>query len=99
MADRRESSTCSTSPNRRPATGSRSLLGAGSPGLVLVREPDLLRVERSHELLALGLRVVELAVEDRRVTDDDGRMLAGLDDDDLRAARVARRWDKANAGQ
>ena len=40
---------------------------AGSPRLVLVREPDQLGVERAHQLLAFGLRLIELAEPDRHV--------------------------------
>src|SRR5664280_1790384 len=35
--------------------------GAGSPWLVLVREPDQLGVERTYPQLAFGLRLVEFA--------------------------------------
>src|SRR4029077_13699119 len=35
---------------------------AGSPRLLLVREPDELGVECAHQQLALGVRLVELAV-------------------------------------
>src|SRR5436305_1451472 len=59
------------------------------PRLVLVREPDQLSVERAHQLLAFGARLVELAEEDRRVAADDDRTPARLDDDHLRAWRVA----------
>ena len=38
-----------------------ALDGAGSPRLVLVREPDQLGVERAHPQLAFGARLVELA--------------------------------------
>src|SRR3954447_20880082 len=38
---------------------------AGSPWLVLVREPDQLGVERTHPQLAFGVRLVELAERDR----------------------------------
>jgi hypothetical protein len=34
--------------------------GAGSPRLVLVREPDQLGVERAHPQLAFGVRLIEL---------------------------------------
>ena len=43
----------------------RALDGAGSPWLVLVREPDLLGVERAHPQLAFGVRLVELAAPNR----------------------------------
>ena len=42
-----------------------------SPRLVLVRQPDLRRVERADQPLALGARLVELGEEDRHVTPDD----------------------------
>src|SRR5207247_328509 len=38
-----------------------ALHGARPPGLVLVREPDELGLERAHPQLALGARLVELA--------------------------------------
>src|SRR3954447_6716550 len=41
--------------------------GAGSPWLVLVREPDQLGVERTHPHLAFGVRLVELSQTDRHV--------------------------------
>jgi hypothetical protein len=41
------------------------------PRLVLVREPDLLRVERADQPLAFGARLVELREEDRQVTGHD----------------------------
>ena len=41
--------------------------GAGSPWLVLVREPDQLGLERTHPQLAFGLRLVELAEPNRHV--------------------------------
>ena len=44
-----------------------ALDGAGSPRLVLVREPDQLGVERTHTQLALGVRFVELAEPNRHV--------------------------------
>jgi hypothetical protein len=36
-----------------------ALDGAGSPRLVLVREPDQLGVERAHPQLAFGVRLIE----------------------------------------
>ncbi len=60
--------------------------GAGSPRLVLVREPDQLGVERAHPQPAFGGRLVELAVPHRHVAADDDRTPAGLDDDHLHAA-------------
>jgi hypothetical protein len=41
------------------------------PRLVLVREPDLLRVEGADQPLAFGARLVELGKEDRHVAADD----------------------------
>jgi hypothetical protein len=41
------------------------------PRLVLVREPDLLRVERADQPLAFGARLVELREEDRQVAGHD----------------------------
>src|SRR3954452_1620052 len=71
--------------------------GAGSPWLVLVREPDHLRVERTHQELAFGVRLGELAEPDRHVTGDDDRTPAGLDDHHLRAGRVARCRDESES--
>src|ERR1700690_2912365 len=76
-----------------------ALYGAGSPRLVLVREPDQLRVERADELLAFGVRLIELAEPNRHVAGNDDRMLACPDDDHLRAARVARRRDESEPGK
>src|SRR3954470_15652480 len=73
--------------------------GARSPWLVLVREPDHLGVERTHQELAFGVRLVELAEPDRHITGDDDRTPAGLDDDHLRAACVARRRDESETGK
>jgi hypothetical protein len=58
---------------------------------VLVREPDQLGIERADQLLAFGLRLVELAERHRHVSADHDRAPAGLDDDHLRASCVARR--------
>jgi len=63
----------------------------GPPRLVLVREPDQLRVERAHQQLAFGFRLVELAEPDSHVAADDDRTSASLHDHDLRAGCVARR--------
>ena len=41
------------------------------PRLVLVREPDLLRVEGADQPLAFGARLVELGKEDRHIAADD----------------------------
>ena len=46
---------------RGPYALRRALHGARPPGLVLVREPDELGLERAHPQLALGARLVELA--------------------------------------
>src|SRR4051794_17458024 len=77
----------------------RALQGARPPGLVLVREPDELGLERAHSQLALRTRLVELAEANGHVTADDDRTSARLDDDDLHAARVARRRGEAEPGQ
>jgi hypothetical protein len=54
------------------------LLGAGSPWLVRVREPDQLGIERAHSQLAFRVRLVELAEPDRHVAaDDDGGRRGG----------------------
>src|ERR687890_1448667 len=71
--------------------------GAGSPWLVLVREPDQLGVERTHPQLAFGVRLVELAEPDRHVAGDDDRTPSCLDDDDLRAPGMTRRRDESDA--
>jgi hypothetical protein len=73
--------------------------GAGSPWLVLVREPDQLGVERTDPQLAFGVRLVELAEPNRHVAADDDRTPASLDDDHLRAACVARRRDESEPGK
>src|SRR5207248_4672980 len=79
--------------SRRP--GRRGALdGAGSPRLVLVREPDQLGVEPAHPQLAFGVRLAELAEPNRHVAADDDRTPASLGDDHLRAACVARRRDE-----
>ena len=59
-----------------------------------MREPDQLGVERMHPQLAFGLRLVELAEPHRHVAADDDRTPAGLDDDHLQAACMARRRDE-----
>ncbi|MGO4841558.1 hypothetical protein AB4144_55795, partial [Rhizobiaceae sp. 2RAB30] len=66
---------------------------------MLVREPDQFGVERAHQQLAVGLRLVKLAKPNRHVAANDDRALASLDDDDLHAGRVARRRDKPEAGK
>src|SRR3954453_6948658 len=72
---------------------------ARSPGLVLVREPDQLGVQRTHPQLAFGVRLGEPANQTRHVAPDDDRTPAILDDDHLHAACVARRRDEAEPGQ
>ena len=72
---------------------------AGSPRLLLVREPDQLRVEPAHQQLAKGARLVELAEPNRHVAADDDWTPASLDDDHLDAARVARRRDEPEPGK
>ena len=47
------------------------LVNLRPPRLVLVREPDLLRVEGADQPLAFGARLVELGKEDRHVAADD----------------------------
>src|SRR5262247_953924 len=74
-------------------------MGAGSPRLVLVREPDQLRVERAYPHLAFAVRLVELAKPNRHVAADDDRAPASLDDDDLHATCVARRRDEPEPGK
>ncbi len=66
---------------------------------MLVREPDQLGVERKHPQLAFGVRLVELAEPDRHVAADDDRTPAGLDDDHLHAACVARCRDESEPGK
>src|SRR5215217_5704282 len=58
---------------RRCGTRSDVLVELRPPRLVLVREPDLLRVERADQPLAFGARLVQLAEEDRHVAADDDR--------------------------
>src|SRR5215472_15571939 len=82
----------------RPRERRRDAL-AGSPRLVLVREPDQLGVERAHPQLAFGARLVELAKANRYVAAYNDRTPARLDDDHLQAARVARRRDEPEPGQ
>jgi hypothetical protein len=66
---------------------------------VLVREPDQLGVERTHPQLAFGVGLVELTEPHRHVAADDDRAPAGLDDDHLHAACVARRRDEPEPGK
>src|SRR3954462_8266939 len=86
-------------PRRGPYALRRALHGPRPPGLVLVREPDELGLERAHPQLALRARLVELAEANGHVTADDDRTPARLDDDHLQAARVARRRDEAEPAQ
>src|SRR5205823_3754018 len=85
--------------HRAPYALRRALHDARPPGLVLVREPHELGLERAHPQLALGARLVELAEANGYVAADDDRTPARLDDDHLHAARVARRRDEAEPGQ
>src|SRR6266511_608138 len=85
--------------HRGPYALRRALHGARPPGLVLVREPDELGLERAHPAVAPGARLVELAEANGHVAADDDRTPARLDDDHLQAARVARRRDEAEPGQ
>lgn len=73
--------------------------GAGSPRLVLVREPDQLGVERAHPQLAFGVRLVEFAEPNRHVAAHDNRTRASLDDDHLHSICVARRRDEPEPGK
>jgi len=70
-----------------------------SPRLIRVREPDQLGVERAHEQLAFGVRLIELAEPNRHVTADDNRTPASLDDDHLHPACVAWRRDEPEPGK
>src|SRR6266542_4977222 len=67
--------------HRGPYALRRALHDARPPGLVLVREPDELGLERAHPQLALGARLVELAEANGHVAADDDRTPARLDDD------------------
>src|SRR5438093_12846692 len=57
--------------HRGPYAVRRALHGGRPPGLVLVREPDELGLERAHPQLALRARLVELAEANGHVTADD----------------------------
>ena len=46
-----------------------------------MREPDELGVERPHQLLAFGVRLIELPEPNRDVAADDDRMRVSPDDD------------------
>src|SRR5205823_4476912 len=104
--DRREQHPRSLCSRGRPTCRSpraictaARLSGARPPGLMLVREPDELGLERAHSQLALSARLVELAEANGHVAADDDRTPARLDDDHLQAARVARRRYEAEPGQ
>src|ERR1043166_2951669 len=71
-----------------------ALDGAGSPRLVLVREPDQLGLERAHPQLSFGVRLVELAEPNRHVAADDNRTPARLDEDALVPVRMPARWQQ-----
>src|SRR5438034_4156350 len=73
--------------------------GAGSPRLVLVREPDQLGVERANPQLAFGVRLVKLAEPNRHVAADNHRTATSLDNEHLHAACVARRRDEPEPGK
>src|SRR5689334_14185370 len=64
-----------------------------------MRQPDELGVELADAPLSLGARLVELVELDRYVTADDDRTPAGLDDDHLHAAGVARCRYEPKAGK
>src|SRR5215207_2793334 len=70
-----------------------------SPRLIRVREPDQLGVEREYPQLAFRVRLVQLAEPNRHVTADDDRRPASLNDNHLRPACVARRWDEPEPGK
>ena len=72
----------------------RALDGAGSPRLVLMREPDQLGVERANQMLAFGVWLLELTEPNRHVAADNHRTPTSLDNDHLHAACVARRRDE-----
>src|SRR5689334_11236041 len=83
----------------KSADGRRApLRGAWPPGLVLVREPDELGLERTHAQLALSAGLIELAEPDRHIATDDDRPPVRLDDDHLHAARMSRRRHEAESG-
>jgi len=73
------------------------LHGARPPGLVLVREPDELGLERAHPQLALRARLLELAEPNRHVAADDDWMPARLDEDALVPVRVPGRRQQADS--
>ena len=73
--------------------------GAGSPRLLLVREPDQFGLERAYQPLAFGVRLVEFPKPDRHVAAHDERAPTSLDDDDLHAASVAWRRHEPEPGQ
>src|SRR3954447_19104634 len=73
--------------------------GAGSPWLVLVREPHQLGVERTHQQLAFGVRLAERADPARHAAGDAGGPPAVLDDHHLRSSCVARCRDESEPGK
>src|SRR4051812_50120317 len=73
--------------------------GAGSPWLVLVREPHQLGVERTHQQLAFGVRLVELAEPNRHVAGGDDPTPPVLDDDHPRSSCVAPGPDESEPGE
>src|SRR6478672_6315370 len=83
----------------RKRPGSDVLVNLRPPRLVLVGEPDLLRLERADQPLAFGARLVQLCEEDRHVAADDDWTPARLDDDYLRASCVAWRRDEPEPRQ
>ena len=56
---------------------------AGSPRLMHVREPDLLRIERTDQPLPFGARLVQLTEPHCSVATDDDWTSPGLDHNDL----------------
>src|SRR3954469_18336445 len=80
------------------SVGLAAFEGARSPWFVLVREPDHLGVERTHQPLAFGARLVELGEEDRRAPGDDPPPPIRLDPADLRPSRVPRSGDQPAPG-
>jgi hypothetical protein len=57
--------------------------GAGSPWLVLVREPDLLGIERADSPLSFVARLVQFTGPHRCIATDDDWTFTGLDHHDL----------------
>ena len=73
--------------------------GVRSPGLVRVREPDQLGVERADQLLAFGLRFIELAEPDRQVAGDRRSDARRSRRRPPACRRVARRRNESDPGQ